>query len=246
MVGKLRDLGADVLQTGENWAAADKHLREALLANHDPQGIGIYVPPFDHPDIWSGASTLVEEMVRQMRDAYGNPAIDAIVCSVGGGGLLCGVMEGVESMRKQGGTRDTPKVLAMETVGADSLNASVKAGKLVTLPAISSIATSLGAPRVAEKAFEWTERCGDDLISATVTDAEAVMGSVCFLDDARMLVEVACGATIATAYNGMLRKHLGTGLTDTEWSKKNVVLVVCGGSNVNMDVLANYKHKYGV
>ena len=56
----------------------------------------------------------------------------AIVLSVGGGGLLCGVVEGL----KEVGWENVP-VLCMETVGADCFNAAIKAGKLVTLPDIT-------------------------------------------------------------------------------------------------------------
>lgn len=238
MVGKLRDLGADVVQTGANWGEADRYLREELLAKET--GRGVYVPPFDHPDIWTGVASLVDELAAQMDGTQ----VDGIVCNVGGGGLLCGIMQGLEARRKTALGR--AKVLAVETVGADSLYASVQQRRLVTLDRITSIATSLGAPRVAEECFEWTRRRPDALISSTVTDAEAVMGCVNLLDDARLLVEVSCGATIATAYNGDLRRLLGKGLSDEEWKAKNVVLVVCGGSNINLELLNKYKETYGV
>lgn len=246
MVGKLRDLGADVVQVGENWAAADRHLREASMPEFErghPGSRAVYVPPFDHKDIWDGAETMVDELETQMPRSP-HLKFDGIVCSVGGGGLLCGIMQGVHRLRNSGYGR--PKVLAVETKGGDSLNASVKAGELVTLPAITTIATSLGATRVAEEAFAWTRRFGADLISAVVTDREAVVAMTRFLDDARILVESACGATIAAVYNGDLRNYLGKGLTDEDWADKNVVLVVCGGSNINLSMLEKYRKEFSV
>lgn len=56
----------------------------------------------------------------------------AVVVSVGGGGLLCGVVEGM----KEVGWGAVP-ILSMETVGADCLNAAMHAGKIVTLPDIT-------------------------------------------------------------------------------------------------------------
>ncbi|KAI1761337.1 pyridoxal-phosphate dependent enzyme [Hypoxylon sp. FL1150] len=245
MVEKIRLLGAQVHQVGAHWALADEHLRTKLLAK-DPNGV--YVPPFDHPLIWTGASTIVSELASQLRPLGVSRPPDAIVCSCGGGGLLNGIMEGVESYFPD--AREKPRVLAVETVGADSLNASVRAGELVTLPGITSVATSLGAPRVAERAFRWA-REAPHLESLVVTDADAVMGSVRFADDARMLVEVACGATMATAYNGDLRRIVGVAkdgraLSDEEWSGKNVVMIVCGGSLVSLEILRAYREKYGV
>jgi L-serine/L-threonine ammonia-lyase len=250
MVDKLRALGVDVRQVGANWSAADAYLRNEAMAKHDPTSRAVYVPPFDHPDIWTGAASLVDELAAQMGSAGPSGtgiAVDAIVCNVGGGGLLCGIMEGLDRNRKRlvgADTRGLPRVLAIETVGADALRASVLAGEMVTLPSITSIATSLGATRVAEKAFEWTQKASDRLITSTVTDADGVMGVVNFLRDARMFVEVACGATIATVYNGELRRQLGKTKTDEDWANMNVVLVVCGGSNINLDLLQQYREKY--
>lgn len=290
MVQKLRDLGADVVQIGENWAAADRHLRQVVIPEFEkahPGSRAIYVPPFDHQDIWDGAQTLVDELKTQMSESF-DEQMDAIICNVGGGGLMCGVMQGVQKLKDSG--YGSPKVLALETEGGNSLNASIKAGELVTLPAITTIATSLGATRVAEQAFAWSQRAGSDLISAVVTDQEAVVAMIKFLDHARILVESACGATIAAVvsdfqrnsspfwpsrsrrhqaswplpdpyalmdgvedylltesqYNGSLRKYLGEGLTNKEWVEKNVVVVVCGGSNINLEMLEKYRKQFGV
>ena len=258
MVSKLRGISdaITVIQTtGASWAEADAYLRETFLTEKEGEGWGgerrVYVPPFDHPDIWTGAATLVDEIAGEFSPVGGGRlagwgGVDAVVCNVGGGGLLNGVMEGVERNGKRLGNGGV-RVLAMETVGAESLYASVQAGELVTLPGITSIATSLGARRVSEKTWEWAQRVGGErLISATVTDREAAMACVRFLDDARILIEVACGATVATTYNGDLRRHLGKGLADEEWARRNVVLVVCGGSNTSWEILEKYKETYGI
>ncbi|KAK2019831.1 pyridoxal-phosphate dependent enzyme [Colletotrichum eremochloae] len=236
MISKLKLLGADCVQVGENWAEADRYLREVLLAN-DPAGV--YVPPFDHPHVWDGASTIIGEVASQI-----HRNINAVVCSVGGGGLLAGLDQGIRQYNWF--NRSVPRLLAVETVGADSLNASVRAGKHVTLPGITSIAGSLGAVRVATKAWEvLRDRPGFNR-SVTVTDAEAAMACVRFVDDARLVVEAACGATIATVYNGTLRKELGAILSDKEWAEMNIVLIICGGSNVTMEILEGYRATYGI
>lgn len=246
MIAKLRDLGADVLQVGESWFFADKHLREVVIPEYErkhPGGKAVYVHPFDHQDVWDGAETLVDELAVHF-DKGLKKQIDGIMCSVGGGGLLCGVMQGVQKLKDSG--RGRPVVVAVETVGGNSLNASVQAGELVTLPAITTIATSLGATRVAEQAFAWTRRAGEGLVSTVVTDKDAVAAVSRFLDDERMLVETACAATIAAVYNGDLKRHLGKGLDNEEWAAKNIVIVVCGGSNINLGMLEKYRKEYGV
>lgn len=258
MRSKLLALGAEVHSVGSVWAEADGHLRKELLA-HDPAGI--YVPPFDHPDIWTGAASIVSELREQLPGNGGDSTHDdatslhnddsvpihAIVCSVGGGGLVNGLVQGVESAAWPAGK---PTILAVETVGADSLNSSVRAGEHVTLPGITSIAKSLGATRVSEETWRWAQHSGaggkatGPLVSHTVSDADAAVAAVRFADDARALIEVACGATIAVAYNGDLRRLVGGQDTDEEWAKRNVVLEVCGGAGVSLDVLNDYRKEY--
>ncbi|KAI1338987.1 L-serine dehydratase [Xylariaceae sp. FL0016] len=236
VIAKMRALGAAVHQVGADWASADRHLREALVAR-DPDAV--YVPPFDHPHVWEGASTIVDELVRQTRGLGGD--VDGIVCACGGGGLLNGIMDGVAKNYAAG---PRPRVLAVETVGADSLDTSVRAGELVTLPAITSIATTLGASRVSARTFEHSRE--KHFCNTVVTDAEAVMGTARLADNARLLVEVACGAAVAPVYNGRLKAMLGKGLSDEEWSRKIVVLIVCGGQNISLDMLRKYQQEFGV
>ncbi|GAB0134085.1 hypothetical protein EsDP_00002470 [Epichloe bromicola] len=231
MKNKLLDLGVEVHQTGKNWAAADEYLRAELLAK-DPHGV--YVPPFDHPHVWDGASTIIPELREQIDEP-----IDAIVCSVGGGGLFNGLMQGIESFPWSG---HKPEVVGVETLGADSMSASLKANAHITLPEITSIATSLGCSRVSAETWKWCQY--PNTHSLVVTDADAAISCVRFADDARHLVEVSCGAALATVYKGDLRDLLGRGLTDAEWAQKNIVVIVCGGSGVTLGILDQYVRDY--
>jgi L-serine/L-threonine ammonia-lyase len=238
MIEKLKGLGANVKQIGDHWTEADKFLREELLAK-DPNGV--YVPPFDHPDVWEGHATLVEEVEQQM--AQEGVSMDAIVCSVGGGGLFAGIMQGLEQNGRLGS--NGVKILALETKGADSLSYSLQRGELSRLPAITSIATSLGATQVAKAAYEYATKYANLVKSCVLSDAEAAMACVAFAEDERMIVESACGVSIAAVYDGSLQEVLYPELSDAEFQEKNVVIVVCGGSNVSLEILEKYKQTYG-
>jgi len=238
MIEKLKTLGADVVQIGNHWSEADAHLREELLGKDEN---GVYVPPFDHENIWEGNSTISDELEKQMSV---NGDFDALVCSVGGGGMFSGIMQGLDRHgHLKGGSGKRVKVLAVETKGAESLNLSVTNKKLSRLPAITSIANSLGATQVASKAFEWGMT--EDVTSHVLSDAEAAMACVNFADDERILVEPACGVSIATAYNDTLQSLLFPTLSPDEFSKLNIVIIVCGGSGVTLQILESYKEKYG-
>lgn len=232
MIAKILTAGAtQVLQRGVSWQEADTYLRDELLTK-DPVN-GVYVPPFDHPEIWAGNSTMIDEIEDQLPGG-GRP--DAIIGSVGGGGLFCGIMHGLV---KKNWT-DTVSVLAMETQGAESLAKSLEKGSLITLPTITSIAKSLGATRVASQAFCLAQDY-PRVKSVVLTDAEAAMGCWRLADDERLLVEPACGVSVATCYDGRLNSSLVPGLN----KDSKVVVVICGGSNVSLEMLVEWKARYG-
>jgi L-serine/L-threonine ammonia-lyase len=139
---------------------------------------------------------------------------------------MCGVLQGLH----RHGLAHVP-VIAVETEGAASLHASVRAGELVTLPAITSIATTLGAKRVAQAAFEWTRR--HEVHSVTVSDAQALDACLRFADDLRILVEPACGAALAVAYEKL----------DVLAPYRRPLVVVCGGIAVDLAKLAVWRQE---
>jgi len=142
---------------------------------------------------------------------------DAVVLSGGGGGLLSGVVEGLQ----RNGWADVP-VLAVETTGAASLHAAMQAGHTVALPRIASIAGSLGAKRVAEQALACTRR--QPVHSHLVSDRAALQACERFLQDHRLLVEPACGAALALAYDASAMARY-----------PNVLVVVCGGATATLE-----------
>ncbi|EXJ96487.1 hypothetical protein A1O1_01613 [Capronia coronata CBS 617.96] len=232
IVEKLKVNGAsEVIAHGPTLLEADLYLKEVAMPRAEARGeIPIYVSPFDNEAIWDGAATMVEEIHRQMPDGE---APDAIVCSVGGGGLLAGLANGMERV----GWGSEVQLLAVETKGADSLYQSWQAGQLVTISGITSIATSLGVVRVCQRAFDLLAR--KNVTSLVLEDAEAAMGCWRLADDERIIVEPACGVSVALAYDDRLRQVL------RPFDKnKKVVIVVCGGSKISVDALVQYKAQY--
>ncbi|KAI7650622.1 hypothetical protein KC318_g16306, partial [Hortaea werneckii] len=112
-----------------------------------------------------------------------------------------------------------------------------------TLPGITSLATSLGATRVAERTFELAKKWEEAgrVKSAVFTDAEAAMGCWRLADDERLLVELACGVNLAVCYGGRLEKALGRPVRKDE----KVVIEVCGGSNVSTEIIEGWRREYG-
>ena len=152
--------------------------------------------------------------------------------------MLIGMLQGMA----EAGWWDT-QVLAVETKGADSLSESLKMGELVALPGISSQATSLGAVKVADRAFDLAQmhEAAGRLRSVVLSDAEAAMGCWRFADDEKSLVELACGVNLALCYGGRLDKALGRKVQPDD----KVVIIVCGGSNVTTAMVESWRQEYG-
>ncbi|XP_066497233.1 serine dehydratase-like [Hoplias malabaricus] len=222
VVEKLRDQGAIVKVMGKVWDDANA---EALrLAESENL---VFVPPFDHPLVWEGHAGMVHELKASLPHRPG-----AVVLSVGGGGLFCGLMEGLEQV----GWGSVP-VICMETVGAHCLNAAVKAGRRVTLPDITSEAKCLGAKTVCSKAFEFSKR--PNVISELVTDRQALEAVELFLDEERVLVELACGASLAAVYSGVIQRLQDEGRLPERLGP--LLLIVCGGSSISLAQLQHLR-----
>ena len=208
----IRSEGAEVIEHGVVWD--ESHDFATALARGTG---GAYIHPFDNPSAWKGHATMMHEAAQ----AGISPGI--VVVSVGGGGLLCGVAQGMEDV----GWSMVP-VLAVETRGADSLAAAVAAGRLATLEAITSIATTLGARTVAAEAFAWTRR--REILPWVVSDRSAVTACFRVADDHRVLVEPACGASLSVVYERAAPVH----------GRGPVLIIVCGGAGVTRDLLARW------
>ena len=222
VVDKLQSMGADVTIHGENWNAADLLARQRV--DEDPTAS--YVSPYDNTLLWTGHSTLIDELVQDLNDTP-----FTLVASVGGGGLLCGALEGLDRNKAFGGA-----LVAAETEGAASFGKAWEKGEIVRLEAIDSVATSLGALEVTPVALERArqyQQAGGTFDTAICNDAEAVHACWQFAADHRLLVEPACGAALATAYSERLRKNLP--------NKGPLVLQVCGGSGVNVELLSQWR-----
>ncbi|NXO77821.1 SDSL protein, partial [Sitta europaea] len=163
-VRKLEELGATVEVYGKVWDDANRRAQELAETNG-----WVNIPPFDHPLVWEGHASLVLELKDSLEAKPG-----AIVVAVGGGGLLAGVVAGLHQV----GWQDVP-IIAAETQGAHSFHEALKAGRLVTLPDITSVATCLGAKTVAARALECAREC--QVISQVVEDTEAVRAMEQFL-----------------------------------------------------------------
>jgi L-serine/L-threonine ammonia-lyase len=209
---RIRGTGAEVIVHGKVWDEANQRARE-LASAADAE----YVPAFDHPVLWEGHSSMVDEILEDC------PQVDTVVTSVGGGGLLAGILTGLLRHDRRG-----CRIVTCETSGAASFAAAVQAGHPVRLNRIDTVATSLGAAQVAS----WpVEHIGEfDHECLVLSDDDAIMGVVRYASDLRQLVEPACGVSLAVAY---LDHPALAGAHD-------VVVIVCGGVSISTQLVAGW------
>ena len=242
---RLEELGARVVVHGAQWSEANE---EAQRRNAEDGGKLVH--PFDDPDAWTGHATLVHEAVadlaRLQKKTNDSNEIDkteiaAFVTCVGGGGLLMGILQGL----RETGLDARARVVAAETLGADSMASSLEAGAVVTLPGITSVAKSLGAAAPSARVFaEAHELYRDErdrrVLPLRVSDEDAVRACLRFADDHRVLVEPACGAALAAVYGGQAAKWL------EKCADGPVVVEVCGGAIVDRGILEAYAKQFGI
>ncbi|KAL7639457.1 UNVERIFIED_CONTAM: hypothetical protein RMT77_009958 [Armadillidium vulgare] len=224
MVAKLEDQKAFVQISGRNWNEAQE---KALKIAEDSETE--YVHPFHHPLIWKGIEPIVDEILEQCP-----LPVSAIVLSVGGGGLLCGVLQGLIKLGLK------IPVIAMETQGAHCFNAALKAGKPVSIGEITSIAKTLGALSVTPRVFDLLPE--SNVISKVASDKEAIYACERFIDDERCLVEPSCAVSLSAAYSNIISDLVAEGKIKKDGA---VVFIVCGGNGITIKQLEEWKKIVG-
>ncbi len=175
----------------------------------------IFVHPFDDPLVMAGQGTVGLEILDDL------PETTDIFVSIGGGGLAAGVATAVKAIKPE------VRIWGVETVGADSMAQALAAGHPVELPAITSIAKTLGAPSVSPQTLALAQ---EQLESVTVvSDEEAVRAVQFILERLKVLTEPAASCTLAAA--SRLKNQFN--------QDNNVVLILCGG-NLSLNDLCRY------
>ncbi len=211
----IRNLGGEVIVTGDDWNAANEVAHRLV----DERGY-TYLSPFDDPAVMAGQGTIALEILEQL------PEVDVIVCSVGGGGLISGIASAVR------GLRPGVRVVGVETLGADCVSQSLARGELVTLPTFGSVAESLGTRRSSARPFAIIRAAVERVV--TVADARAVGELGYLLDHEKLLVEPAASCTLAALTDGLVPDLAG----------RHVVAVMCGGNTTSAQ-LQGWQKRFG-
>jgi threonine dehydratase len=212
-VSTCRRLGARVLVQGRDFAEA--RAQADLFA--DREGL-TYIHGFDNPDIIAGQGTIGLEILEQVRN------VDAIVCPIGGAGLVAGLAVAVKALRPR------VKIIGVESVATASFTAALKAGRPVTIPRRATLADGLAVLKVGQNAFELARKRVDRVVR--VSEDWIALAILRMVELEKTVVEGAAAAPLAAMMAGLLPELRG----------KNVVLVVCGG-NIDPAILSRVIEK---
>lgn len=165
-----------------------------------------FIHPFEGINTTLGTAGVGLEL---MEDVAG---LDAVVVSVGGGGLISGVAAAIKAINPD------CKVYGVEPAGANSMSKSRAAGEPVTLDKVDTIADSLGPPMALPFGFAMCQAHVDDIV--TVTDDQICAGMVVMQEEAKLAVEPAAGAAMAGLLSPLRDRLKG----------KRIGLIVCGAN----------------
>ena len=173
-----------------------------------------FIQPFDDPDVIAGQGTLGLEMLSDLPDA------DALVVPIGGGGLLAGIAIAARALRPN------ITIIGVQAEGAAGCRASLDAGEIRTLPAITTIADGIAVKRPGVLPFSIISKLVDEVV---LVNDESIISAVLFLmERCKMLVEGAGAAGVAALLSGAV----------TLPGKK--VLVPLTGGNIDINLVGRF------
>ncbi len=201
-VNRTKSYGAEVVLCGDVYDEACQKAYD-LAEEHGYT----FIHPFDDLAVATGQGTIAMEIFKEL------PLVEYILVPIGGGGLATGVSTLAKLLNPN------IKVIGVEPAGASCMQASFEAGKIVTLPQVSTIADGTAVKTPGENIFPYIRENLDEII--TVADDELIVAFLDMVENHKMVVENSGLLTVAAL------RHLGV-------QDKRVVSILSGG---NMDVI---------
>ena len=201
-VNRTKGYGAEVILYGNVYDEACEYAMKLA----EEKGL-TFVHPFDDLDVATGQGSIAMEIIKEL------PTVDYILVPIGGGGLATGVSTLAKLLNPN------IKVIGVEPAGANCLQESIKAGKVVTLPSVSTIADGTAVKTPGNRLLPYLQKNLDDII--TVPDEDLIVAFLDMVENHKMIVENSGLLTVAA-------------LKQLDVKDKKIVSILSGG---NMDVI---------
>jgi len=226
--------GAEIKAFGSCYQEASDYVQALVTQQSEDEKGLVFIPPYNSPWIVQGQGTIAGELFDQMKGSVP----DRIVASVGGGGLMSGLILGYQSLLASQSIDRLPQFVCVETHGADWFYQSWQAKQLQRMRVFSSIANTLGATTSTASIYEllrtFSEPERSEIGPQLVSDRETVAAMWQFLEHEHILVEPSSACNIAA----ILRDP-------SKFSGLKTVVVVCG-MNTSFEQAQQWKEQFGV
>ena len=171
-----------------------------------------FIHPFNDPDVIAGQGTIALELIEQLDN------IDAVLVPIGGGGLISGVAFTLKTLKPE------IKVYGVQAAGAPSMANSVRDGKILRLPSVSTIADGIAVKEPGDLTYELCSKYVDEIL--TVSDDEISAAILALMEQHKLVTEGAGAVAVAAA---MFKK--------VDLQGKKAVCLLSGG-NIDVTILS--------
>lgn len=202
----VRDYGAEVVFCEPTTPA-----REAAVQRLLAERGGVFIPPYDHPDVIAGQGTAAKELLEDV------PDLDLVLAPVGGGGLVSGTAIAVKHLKPD------CRVIATEPANADDAARSFHSGRIEPVATTTTIADGLRTS-LGELTFACIRRHVDDVV--TVSEATIISAMRQVWERMKIIIEPSCAVPLAAILEGAV---------DARNQRVGIILT---GGNVDLDGLA--------
>jgi threonine dehydratase len=196
---KIEAWGAELVVEGQVWDDSNR----AALARAERDGL-TYFHPFADPAVIAGQGTVALEILEAA------PATDVMLVAIGGGGLISGMAVAAKAL--QPGIR----IIGIEPVGAPTLHASLAAGHVVELSAITTRVPTMAAKKTEAVNLDIVRRHVEEVL--LVTDEEMAEAARLLWYELGLAVDLSGAASLAALQSGRFRPRPG----------EQVCALICG------------------
>ena len=170
-----------------------------------------FVHPYDDEDVIAGQGTIGLEILEELNN------IDAIVCPIGGGGLISGVAFAAKCLKP------SIKIYGVQAAKAASMYQSVKEDKQLTLDTVNTFADGIAVKHPGDITFQMVKEYVDEIV--TVEEDEIAAAILHLLEKQKLIAEGAGAVSVAAVMFDKIP------LRD-----KNIVCIVSGG-NIDVNII---------